>query len=83
MSREKKCPFCGGTTFEEQRIDYLYSHQGQYLLVPNTPVTICMSCDMIYYQAKVLEKIEQRFLAIEAHTETPDRFINMPLAAYA
>jgi hypothetical protein len=32
------CNFCGSDQYEERRIEYLYSHQGKYLLVPNTPV---------------------------------------------
>ena len=46
---------------EERKINYLYSHQGEYLLVPNTPVEICRDCGMIYYDAAVLKEIERRF----------------------
>ena len=27
-------------SFEQRRIEYLYSHGGKYLLVPNTPVEV-------------------------------------------
>ncbi|WP_199301774.1 type II toxin-antitoxin system MqsA family antitoxin [Sphaerospermopsis sp. FACHB-1194] len=59
--REIKCNFCGSPHYEQRQIDYLYRHQGQYLLVPNTPVQICLDCGMIYYDAKILKKIEQYF----------------------
>lgn len=36
--RDIKCNTCGSGEYEEHRITYLYSHQGQYLIVPNTPV---------------------------------------------
>ncbi|NBD32509.1 MAG: YgiT-type zinc finger protein, partial [Cyanobacteria bacterium] len=48
-----KCNTCGSQQFEEQKVDYLYHYQGKYLLVPNTPVEVCLNCGMLYYDAKV------------------------------
>jgi len=59
--KKVKCNFCSSGQYEECRIDYLYTYRGNYLLVPNTPVEICLDCGMIYYDAKVLKKIEQTF----------------------
>jgi YgiT-type zinc finger domain-containing protein len=80
--KKNRCNFCGSEQFEERRIDYLYSHKGEYLLVPNTPVEVCINCGMIYYDAAVLKKIEQRFFAIQDEQEQPDTYIRMPSAAY-
>ena len=77
------CNFCGSVRYEERRIEYLYSHHGSYLLVPNTPVEVCLNCGMIYYDATVLKEIERRFFAIQQNTEKPDRFIQIPTAVYA
>ncbi len=82
MSRDA-CNFCGSERSEERRIEYLYSHEGAYLLVPNTPVQVCAECGMIYYEASVLKEIERRFFAIRSAEEQPDRYIEMPEAAYA
>ena len=76
--RQIKCNFCGSDRFEEKRIEYLYSHNGKYLLVPNTPVEVCLNCGMIYYDATVLEEIEKHFFAIHSKNEEPDRYIEMP-----
>ena len=73
-----KCSFCGSTRHEERRIEYLYSHGGKYLLVPNTPVEICSGCGMIYYDAAVLKAIEKHFFAIQSKDESPDRYIRVP-----
>lgn len=78
-----RCNFCGSERYEERRIEYLYSHKGKYLLVPNTPVEVCADCGMVYYDAAVLKKIEQRFFAIQNKTEEPDRYVEMPEKAYA
>ena len=77
-----RCNFCGSEDYEERRIEYLYSHGGEYLLVPNTPVEICSNCGMVYYDAKVLREIERRFFAIRRQTEQPDRYISMPEKAF-
>ncbi len=78
-----QCNFCGSDRYEERRIEYLYSHQGKYLLVPKTPVEVCLNCGMVYYNAAVLKEIEQRFFAIQRDEEKPDRYIEMPAKAYA
>jgi len=81
--RKIKCNFCGSSHYEERKIDYLYSYKGKYLLVPNTPVEVCLDCGMVYYDAAVLKEIERRFFAIQRKTEQPDRYIRMPSKAYA
>ncbi len=79
---EIKCNTCGAGSFEERRIEYLYSHGGKYLLVPNTPVEVCLTCGTAYYEAAVLKEIERRFFAIHGHAEKPDRYIEMPETAF-
>lgn len=81
--KEAQCPFCGGHEFEEQRTDYLYSHDGKYLLVPNMPVLVCATCGMVYYHGSVLEEVERHFLNIYSQHEQPDGYIQMPTLAYA
>lgn len=81
--REVICSSCGGKRFESRRIEYLYRHMGAYLLVPNTPVEVCLDCGLVYYDAAVLKAIERRFFAIQNKTELPDRYITMPEMAYA
>ena len=78
----KKCNFCDSSQYEQHRIDYLYSYKGNYLLVPNTPVEVCLNCGMSYFEAKVLKEIERRFFAIQKKTEKPDRYIEQPQAAF-
>jgi YgiT-type zinc finger domain-containing protein len=81
--RTVSCNFCDNDQYEERRIDYLYRHQGKYLLVPNTPVEICHNCGMIYYDAAVLKKIEHPFFAIHQHMEAHDCYIKMPTKVYS
>ena len=80
--RKVRCNFCGSDSYDERRIEYLYSHEGKYLLVPNTPVEVCLNCGMVYYDAAVLKNIERLFFAIYQNEQEPDRFIQMPEAVY-
>lgn len=81
--RKALCNQCGGERFEVRRIEYLYRYKGEYLLVPNTPVEVCLTCGMIYYDAAVLKAIERRFFAIKNKTVQPDRYITVPEMAYS
>ena len=78
----QRCNFCGSERVEERRIEHLYSHGGAYLLVPNTPVQVCLACGMIYYEAEVLKEIERCFFAIQEKREVPDRVIEVPEVVY-
>lgn len=79
---EKKCNFCGNSQYETKKIDYLYSYRGNYLLVPDTPVETCSLCGMVYFDAAVLKRIEQRFFAIQKKQAQPDGYLQMPRIAY-
>jgi YgiT-type zinc finger domain-containing protein len=76
--KNEKCNYCGSVRYSTKKTDYLYSHNGKYLLVPNVPVEVCDSCGMIYYDAKNLLDIEKHFFAISNNEEKPDGFINVP-----
>lgn len=76
--REIKCNFCGSNRYEKRRVDYLYSRDGKYLLVPATPVQVCLNCGMSYYDAAVLKEIERHFFAVHAHEEKPDGYVEVP-----
>jgi YgiT-type zinc finger domain-containing protein len=80
---EVLCSSCGSGQYEERRIEYLYSYKGEYLLVRNTPVEVCVDCGTVYYDAGVLKEIERRFFAIQRKAEEPDTYIKMPAKSYA
>jgi len=77
-----QCSTCGSENFEERTIDYLYQYQGKYLLVPNTPVEVCLNCGTMFYEAKVLKKIEQHFFAIYNNQEEADQYLSIPTKVF-
>ncbi len=80
---EKRCYQCGGDKWEERKVEYLYRHQGQYLLVRDMPAEVCLNCGMLYYPGAALEAVERLFFAIQKGAITPDRRVEMPVSDYA
>jgi len=78
-----RCTACGSRAFETRRVEYLYSHRGKYMLVPDTPAEICQECGTVFYDAKVLKEIERQFFAIQHQGKEPDRYLKIPTIAYA
>ncbi|PYV30501.1 MAG: YgiT-type zinc finger domain-containing protein [Acidobacteria bacterium] len=81
--RNTRCNICGSDRYERRKIEYLYSHKGEYLLVPDTPVEVCVNCGVVYYDAAILKEIERRFFAILQNAEKPDRYIQVPQKSLA
>jgi len=83
QGKKNNCNFCGSSRFVLRRTEYLYSHEGKYLIVPNLPVEVCLDCGMVYYAAAALKEVERRFFAIQKHVEKPDSYMQVPTAVYA
>ncbi len=83
MPENQNCPYCGGDQFEERRLKYIYSREGNNLFVPDMPADVCINCGMIFYHGPALLKVEQRFEAIYHHQARPDRYTQMPVFDYA
>ncbi|PTN36922.1 type II toxin-antitoxin system MqsA family antitoxin [Desulfonatronum sp. SC1] len=64
--RKCNCHFCGSPDYDQRKVDYLYSYKEKTLLVPNTPVDVCVKCGMFYYDAIILKAIEKFFFAVYA-----------------
>lgn len=79
----KRCPYCGSEAFETKRTQYLYEHQGQFLLVPDMPVEVCTRCGMEFFAGPDLEAVERHFFAIQRQEEQPDRVVEVPVKQYA
>lgn len=82
MNNKVKCNFCSSSEHDTKRTEYLYNHNGKYLLVPNTPVDVCRNCGMSYFDANVLMEIERKFFAIHEKVENPDCYIQVPTKAF-
>ena len=80
---EKICNFCGGSEHIDKRIEYVYRHQGRYMVFRDVPAEVCLRCGTRYYAAKVILALEKRFFEIyEAHSQ-PAQTVTVPVETFA
>ncbi len=53
------CEYCGGSIVE-RRVTIHRRVRGEYVLIENVPVGVCVRCGMRYYAANVLKTIQER-----------------------
>lgn len=76
---KKVCNFCGNKNFREKIVQYIYRHDGQYLLVNNVPCEECEYCGEQYFKAAVLKKIEKDFEAIYSSGKRAKDEVKVPV----
>jgi len=79
---EKRCPTCGSTAYETRLVEYVYRHNGNYLIVRVVPAQVCSACGTRFYRAEVLEDIERRFFAIHRDARKPEQSVEVPDETY-
>ena len=80
---EKACNFCGNKNFKNKYIQYVYRHQGQFLVMENVPCEECEYCGEQYFEAEVLKKIEKDFLDIYSNRKKLKKRIEVPIEEFA
>ena len=80
---ENRCYICGGTDFEERRVEYIYRRLGRYLVMRDVPCEVCLRCGERYYEGTTLLEIERRFKAIYEQHAQPQSSIQVPVEVYA
>lgn len=80
---ETRCHICGGTDFEERRVEYIYRRHGNYLVVRDVPCEVCLHCGERYYEGSVLLQIERRFKEIYEQHAKPQLSMRVPVEVYA
>ena len=79
---KKTCNFCGNKNFREKRVQYVYKHDGQFLIVNNVPCEECEYCGEQYFKAEALKKIEKDFMDIYFSKKKTRRKINVPVEEF-
>ncbi len=78
----KVCSFCGNKNFRERRVQYIYKHNDQFLVVNNVPCEECEYCGEQYFKAEVLKKIEEDFNAIYQSGKKAKKEVKVPVEEY-
>ncbi|MDI6738809.1 MAG: type II toxin-antitoxin system MqsA family antitoxin [Candidatus Edwardsbacteria bacterium] len=79
----KLCNFCGNINFREQRMQYIYRHGNQLLMVNNVPCEVCEYCGEQYFAADTLKRIEKDFNDIYLSGKKPQSEIMVPIEEFA
>lgn len=80
---EKTCSFCGNADLVHREVEYIYRHNGEYLIVTGVPCEECAYCGERYFDALTLRKIESDFENISQGRKTPAAAISIPVERYA
>ncbi len=73
------CNFCGNKHFEKKNVQYIYRHDGKFLLVNHVPCEECTYCGERYYEAKVLKRIEREFMEIHHGGKKAKTEVSVPV----
>lgn len=79
---KRTCNFCGNKNFREKLVQYVYKHDGQFLIVNNVPCEECEYCGEQYFEAEALKKIEKDFMDIYFSKKKTRRKINVPIEEF-
>ena len=80
---KKVCSFCGNKNFREKNVQYIYKHNGQFLVVNNVPCEECEYCGEQYFKGDVLKRIERDFEFVYSRRKKARLTIRVPVEQYA
>lgn len=73
------CSFCGNKNFVRKTVQYIYRHEGKFLVVNEVPCEECTYCGERYYDGPVLERIEREFIRIHKDGKSPPSEVVVPV----
>lgn len=78
-----KCHFCGNKNFKETRVQYIYRHDNQFLIVNEVPCEQCEYCGEQYFSGNVLRRIEEKFNKIYREGKKAKVEVKVPVEQFA
>lgn len=83
MTQQKICNVCGDSDFVVKKVEYVYRHNGRYMVFQDVPAEVCLRCGTRYFAADVILAIEKRFFEIYDEKQEPKRTISVPIEVFA
>ena len=65
------------------KVQYIYKHNGQLMIVNDVPCEQCEYCGEQYFKAEVLKKIEDDFNQVYTNRKKADQEIRVPVEQFA
>ena len=78
----KVCSFCGNKNVINKKVQYIYKHNGDFLIVNDVPCEECEYCGEQYFKASDLKKIEKLFLDIHSGSKKSKEKIEVPVEVF-
>lgn len=79
---KKKCNFCGNCNFTLKQVQYIYRHDGKFLVINNVPAEVCEYCGEQYFKAEDLKKIEDEFRDIYNSGKKTKQQVQVPVEEF-
>ena len=73
------CAFCGHKEPRPCQTQYIYRHDGKFLIVDDVPCRQCTYCGEQYFEGRVLREIEKRFNDLHVQGQKASREIRIPV----
>ena len=75
----EKCHFCGNKNFKNNKVQYIYKLNDNFLIMDDVPCEQCEFCGEQYFEEKVLRQIEDEFNRIYVHGKKPEKELWVPI----
>jgi YgiT-type zinc finger domain-containing protein len=77
-----KCHFCGNKNFKQTKVQYIYKHNGKFLIMDEVPCEQCEFCGEQYFEGKILRQIEEEFNRIYVQGKKPIKELRIPIEPF-
>lgn len=77
-----KCVFCGNKHFSEKKVQYIYKHDSDFIIVNDVPCQVCSFCGEQYFKGKDLEIIEELFADIHNNKRPSRKKLEVPVEEF-
>ena len=78
-----KCNFCGNKNFKDVKVQYVYKHDNNFLIVNDVPCEQCEYCGEQYFEGIVLRRIEDEFKRIHIQGKKPKQELRVPIEQFS
>jgi YgiT-type zinc finger domain-containing protein len=77
-----KCIFCSNNYLIEKKVQYIYKHNSDFIIVNGVPCEECSFCGEQYFKGGELEKIEKLFFEIHQNKRISHKKLEVPVEEY-
>ena len=78
-----KCNFCGNKNFKDVKVQYVYTHDNNFLIVNDVPCEQCEYCGEQYFEGIVLRRIEDEFQRIHIQGKKTKQELRVPIEQFS